>query len=286
LVETQDKTGTTFGQGVTADRRLTAIKEHKRGTIVPQVEVRTFGDDGTGSPSARGEINIRELCERAGQGAAYLVDYQTESGLQEKPGRYEIEFAVPGFGASELRVTASESDLIVHAANKYKREKDEGTACFWEFGEKELFRHFRLGAPIDPLQVVAWLERGVLHVAAAKQAAAQRTFAAAASGGGISSAGMDHLAIELQAGAGTQRSPHAHRLLEVVGQYTPGRSLSEHTTIDELNITSLDRLVLVVELEKHLGIFISETELVGTRTLGELALIARDTVQSAMPGWS
>jgi long-chain acyl-CoA synthetase len=75
-------------------------------------------------------------------------------------------------------------------------------------------------------------------------------------------------------------------LLNIVRRYAPGRAISESTTLDQLGLTSLDRVELMMDLEQHLDTSLDESVLAGSRTLGELARVTAVPVPEEFPRWS
>jgi long-chain acyl-CoA synthetase len=75
-------------------------------------------------------------------------------------------------------------------------------------------------------------------------------------------------------------------LLNIVRQYAPGREVTETTTLDQLGLTSLDRVELMIDIEQHLSTSIDEDALAGSRTLGELGRVAAAPVPEEFPRWS
>jgi long-chain acyl-CoA synthetase len=59
-------------------------------------------------------------------------------------------------------------------------------------------------------------------------------------------------------------------LIDIVGRYTAGRALTPETTLDELGLSSLDRVELMMALEEAFHTTLDESSLTGPRTLGEL----------------
>lgn len=91
-----------------------------------------------------------------------------ESDLVEQDGKFEVRMNAPGFDPGEVKVTALPDALIVRASSSHTHEKNEDNVRFCEFGRKTLFRRFDLPAPIDIDKVTADLNKGVLHLTAAK----------------------------------------------------------------------------------------------------------------------
>ena len=90
----------------------------------------------------------------------------------------------------------------------------------------------------------------------------------------------------VDAGATALPPPSGDRLLDLVRQYAPGREVTENTTLDQLGLTSLDRVELMMDLEQHLDTSIDESVLAGSRALGELARVTAAPVLGEFPRWS
>ncbi len=89
----------------------------------------------------------------------------------------------------------------------------------------------------------------------------------------------------VDAGAAALPPPSGNHLLDVVRQYAPGREVTENTTLDQLGLTSLDRVELLIDLEQHLDTSIDESVLAGPRTLGELTRVTAAPVPAEIPRW-
>ena len=262
---------------------------------MPQVEVGKIRDGGTGTPSGTGELETKlferirnrafELFEERLDGPGSRVNDRMKTGqnligaaeadFREQNGALEIQIAFPGFDAKDIQVVASANGMIVQAMTTHKHETDDGNGYFCEFGQRQMFRQFNLPKQIDVESVAAKLEKGTLRINAAYKEVQARSLAAAAEGNGASSARMERA----MPAAGEKK------LMELVGQYSPILTFNENTTLDDLGISSLERLMLTMEIEQQLGILISDSELGALRTLGELAKIARASVQDSMPEW-
>jgi long-chain acyl-CoA synthetase len=77
-------------------------------------------------------------------------------------------------------------------------------------------------------------------------------------------------------------------LLNVVRKYAPGRAITEQTTLDQLGLSSLDRVELMIDLEQNLDTSVDEAALSGTRPLGELVRAAAPgaPIEAEIPHWS
>jgi HSP20 family protein len=86
--------------------------------------------------------------------------------LSEKDGVYKMEIALPGFEAKDVEVTATPSELVVHAAMKQEKKGEKDNVLWSEFGSSDVYRRFELPNPINADKVTANLENGLLHVSA------------------------------------------------------------------------------------------------------------------------
>jgi HSP20 family protein len=92
--------------------------------------------------------------------------------LDERAGEYELQMTLPGFDAEEVQVTATPSEILVHA--ELKPEKPEEAKILWtEFGPNNVYRRFTMPQPIDIEKTSAHLDKGMLHITAAKAPAAK-----------------------------------------------------------------------------------------------------------------
>ena len=67
-------------------------------------------------------------------------------------------------------------------------------------------------------------------------------------------------------------SPAGSRTVEsVVGRFTPGRAITAATTLEELGLSSLERVELMMALEEAFQVTIDESRFASAKTVGELA---------------
>jgi HSP20 family molecular chaperone IbpA len=92
------------------------------------------------------------------------------SELVETNEEIRIRALVPGFCARALAVDVLPDSITIEGQVKYTEHPGEEKIDFSEFGEKRLVRQFELPARIDPDNVTATLEDGVLRIAAKKAA--------------------------------------------------------------------------------------------------------------------
>lgn len=94
--------------------------------------------------------------------------------LSEKDDTYEVDFALAGFDAKDIQVTAMPNEIIVRAATKETREVEKDKVLWSEFGSKDVCRRFELPDPIDTDKVTAALDKGVLRIKARKGVTAEK----------------------------------------------------------------------------------------------------------------
>jgi len=88
--------------------------------------------------------------------------------LAEKNGEYKLEMTLPGFSASQVEVTATPTEIAVHAAIKREEKAAEDHVLWTEFGPNDVYRRFRLPQPIDVDKTSAAFDNGLLKIIAAK----------------------------------------------------------------------------------------------------------------------
>jgi HSP20 family protein len=86
--------------------------------------------------------------------------------LSEKDGAYKAEIALPGFEAKDVEVTATPSEIVVHAAMKQEKKGERDNVIWSEFGSNDVYRRFELPKLIEVEKVTANLENGLLRVIA------------------------------------------------------------------------------------------------------------------------
>lgn len=100
--------------------------------------------------------------------------------LAEKDGAYQMQITLPGFEAKDIEVTATPSEILVHAATKEEKKEEKGNVLWTEFGSNDVCRRFGVPNPIDVDKVTANLENGVLRVNAPEIAKPKQVAAKAA----------------------------------------------------------------------------------------------------------
>lgn len=101
--------------------------------------------------------------------------------LRERENEYELEVTLPGFDANEIEVTASPTQILVHAKLSRGEQPDRPRVIWSEFGKNDVYRRFEMPHPVDVDHLAATLNRGILKVVAVKAAPVQaRTIAVSA----------------------------------------------------------------------------------------------------------
>lgn len=91
-------------------------------------------------------------------------------GMTDHDGEYEVDFALPGFRADDVELTATPTELIVHAETRSEK-KDSADPVVWnELGSSDIYGRIALPTPVYAERVSARLRNGVLTVHAPKYA--------------------------------------------------------------------------------------------------------------------
>ncbi|MFN8579936.1 MAG: Hsp20/alpha crystallin family protein [Gemmatimonadaceae bacterium] len=77
---------------------------------------------------------------------------------------FEVDVTLPGFAAKEIELTATPSELILHAATEKRESGGDGHVLWSEFGSNDVYRHFEFPVSIDAGKVSADLENGLLRI--------------------------------------------------------------------------------------------------------------------------
>jgi HSP20 family protein len=84
--------------------------------------------------------------------------------LAEKDGVYQMQITLPGFEARDVEVTATPSEILVHAATKAETKEEKDNILWTEFGSNEVYRRFEVPNPINVDKVTAKIENGILRI--------------------------------------------------------------------------------------------------------------------------
>jgi len=90
----------------------------------------------------------------------------------------------------------------------------------------------------------------------------------------------------LETGSSVPAASDGQELIDVLRKYAPDRAITPDTTLDELGLSSLDRVELMVDLEQHLDTTIDESLLTGARTVSALAELSEPSSASEFPTWN
>jgi HSP20 family protein len=98
--------------------------------------------------------------------------------VAENDTEFQYQIALPGFDAKEVEVTASPSEIIVHAQTKAEKKSEKSNVIQTEFSSNEVFRRFETSQPINVENIKATMDKGNLRIMAAKASAKGKTAAA------------------------------------------------------------------------------------------------------------
>jgi len=90
-----------------------------------------------------------------------------EAELIERENGFQLQVALPGYEPKDIQVVVLPDSILVQAKAAHRLE-GEGRVRFSEFKKEEVSRRFELPHAIDVDKVAAKLDKGILHVAAAK----------------------------------------------------------------------------------------------------------------------
>jgi long-chain acyl-CoA synthetase len=80
--------------------------------------------------------------------------------------------------------------------------------------------------------------------------------------------------------------PEGHSIVDLLRKYAPGRDITPDTTLDELGLSSLDRVQFLIDLEQHFDTSIDESLLSGARTVSSLSEISIPPGIFQFPTWN
>lgn len=92
--------------------------------------------------------------------------------LSERGRDFLLDIALPGYESSEIELTVTPREVIVHATRHRERAEEgkarEATVRWSEFRGDDVYRRFELPADIDVAHAKATLRHGLLHFTAPK----------------------------------------------------------------------------------------------------------------------
>jgi HSP20 family protein len=86
--------------------------------------------------------------------------------LKEKDHNYEVEVALPGFAPDEVEVSATPTDIVVHAAADREKKGETERVIWTEFGSNDVYRYFHLPQAVASEKVQAEFDEGLLRITA------------------------------------------------------------------------------------------------------------------------
>lgn len=75
-------------------------------------------------------------------------------------------------------------------------------------------------------------------------------------------------------------------LASLIAKYAPGRAIGPDTTIEELGLSSLDRVELMMDLEEKLGASVDESAFASVKKVGDLAAPLPVAEETSFPAWN
>ena len=90
----------------------------------------------------------------------------------------------------------------------------------------------------------------------------------------------------VESGASAPTTSSGQEIIDLLRRYAPDRAISPNTTLDELGLSSLDRVELMIDLEQHLDTSIDEALLTGAQTVSALGEIGMPPSASLFPTWN
>ena len=90
----------------------------------------------------------------------------------------------------------------------------------------------------------------------------------------------------VQQGAGQPVSKPGTDLASLIEKYAPGRTIRPDTTIEELGLSSLDRVELMMDLEEKLGASVDESAFASVTTVADLATPLRAAEETSFPTYN
>jgi HSP20 family protein len=96
------------------------------------------------------------------------IVFSPPSELVEEDSDIQLRVAAPGFRDDQLRVSVSPEAITVEGQKESKQEQKQNKLRLSEFSQRYLLRQYVMPYQIDPDQVAASLQEGVLTIVAKK----------------------------------------------------------------------------------------------------------------------
>jgi len=90
----------------------------------------------------------------------------------------------------------------------------------------------------------------------------------------------------VESGTSAPTTSSGQAMIDLLQRYAPDRTITPNTTLDELGLSSLDRVELMIDLEQHLDTSIDEALLTGAQTVSALTEIGMPPSASVFPTWN
>ncbi len=94
--------------------------------------------------------------------------------MKENDAAFEVDVTLPGFDAADVEVTATPSEIVLHAVHHEEKTGEEGTSRWFEMSNNDVFRRVDFPRSIDEKSVTASFDDGILHVWAPKSGVAAK----------------------------------------------------------------------------------------------------------------
>ena len=88
--------------------------------------------------------------------------------LRETASRFHLRVIAPSFRAEDFEVRVGKDRVAVHASSQRAEDGEAGELRYSDWSGRELFREVVFPAEIDPAQVHATLDHGMLRIEARK----------------------------------------------------------------------------------------------------------------------
>jgi long-chain acyl-CoA synthetase len=90
----------------------------------------------------------------------------------------------------------------------------------------------------------------------------------------------------VESGGPAPTTSSGQEMIDLLRKYAPDRAIKPNTTLDELGLSSLDRVELMIDLEQNFDTSVDESLLTGARMVSELAEIGVPPSASEFPAWN
>jgi len=99
---------------------------------------------------------------------------------------------------------------------------------------------------------------------------------------------LKHREIEswLKNGRAVPKISGGGNVIDLLQRYAPGRAITPQTTLDELGLSSLDRVELMIDLQQQLDRNVDESQLTGGQTVADLSKISSPPLAPDFPTWN